>query len=198
MGSAIPLSGALDRYGRDAMTDPRLTACPVRRRAVTSRTANPSRLVGWTPAFVVLLAALAGVGCGGGVPVEDCATGTYDHDDDAATACVAWTVCRAGEYVGAAGTADTDRECAACDAGEYATTINAASCSAWTGCVAGEYVSAAGTAASDQVCTGCTSGTFAAGADAAACVAWTECVAGTYVRLSTTYQAENPDGLRGV
>ncbi|MCA9579009.1 MAG: hypothetical protein H6726_03410 [Sandaracinaceae bacterium] len=133
------------------------------------------------PVLAGLVAVLAGVGCGEGMPPEACAGGTYDHDHDAATACVAWTVCGAGEYVSAAGTAATDRECAACAAGEFSPTINAASCSLWTACAAGTYVSVAGTAASNPVCTGCTSGTYSASADSAACVAWTECASGEYV-----------------
>ena len=61
-------------------------------------------LTGWTPVLVGLLAALSGVGCGGGgIPLEECAAATYDDDGDPDTACVAWTVCRAGEYVSAAG-----------------------------------------------------------------------------------------------
>ncbi|MEZ4328679.1 MAG: tyrosine-type recombinase/integrase [Polyangiales bacterium] len=71
----------------------------------------------------------------------------------------------------AAGTAATDRECAACAAGEFSPTINAASCTLRTACAAGTYVSVAGTAASNPVCTGARSGTYSASADSAACVA---------------------------
>jgi hypothetical protein len=161
------------------------------------RSVGTRSLSGWTPVLVGLLAALSGVGCGGGgIPLEECAAGTYDDDGDPETACVAWTVCRAGEYVSAAGTAETDRECAACAVGEYSVNLNATSCSPWTACVAGQYVSAAGTAASDRTCTGCTSGTFSASGDAASCTAWTECVAGEYV--STAGQRERRPGVHGV
>ena len=91
------------------MTDPRLTARRVRGRALFLPIAIPS-LAGRVPVFLGLLAALSSVGCGGGIPLEECAAGTYDDDGDAETTCVAWRLCRAGEYVSTAGTAETDRD----------------------------------------------------------------------------------------
>ncbi len=131
----------------------------------------------WAGVALTLLA----VGCAGETAAVRCASGTYDDDGDAATECVAWTQCGAGEYVSARGSRDTDRECAPCATSTFSAGANAAFCSAWSACVAGEYLTAVGTATSDQMCSGCISGTFSDVATAAACTAWTVCIAGEYV-----------------
>jgi hypothetical protein len=75
-----------------------------------------------------------GTFCAGGrTPEVACATGTWDHDADAATRCVDWGECRAGQYVAQAGSTLTDRACEACAEGETSNTANAAACApaAW-------------------------------------------------------------------
>src|SRR5690606_16730461 len=48
----------------------------------------------------------AGTYCAGGTaPAVACAAETWDHDGDAATACVPWTGCAPGQFVGAPGSA---------------------------------------------------------------------------------------------
>ncbi|RYE73772.1 MAG: hypothetical protein EOO74_12550, partial [Myxococcales bacterium] len=97
---------------------------------------------------------------GGSAPKEPCASGTWDHDNKSATACVEWSDCVAGESVTADGTATTNRTCAQCASGTFSTTANAASCVAWSDCVAGESVTANGTATANRTCAPCASGTF--------------------------------------
>jgi hypothetical protein len=110
-----------------------------------------------------------------------CDPGEFDGDEDASTACVTWSDCAAGQYVEAAGTATSDRKCAACDAGTFSAENNASVCEAWTACTPGQYVSEAGNDTKEQRCTGCTSGSYSAAADASACAVWSDCEAGTYV-----------------
>src|SRR5690606_32763814 len=51
----------------------------------------------------------AGTYCAGDAAAKQpCAAGTWDHDGDAATACVGHTDCMAGQYVAEAGTALDD------------------------------------------------------------------------------------------
>ncbi len=133
-------------------------------------------------AAAVCKACAAGEYCAGGdVPPSACGGGTWDHDADPSTACVDRTVCAAGSAVTSEGNATTDRECAACAAGSFSATENAASCTPWTTCAAGTYVSSAGSATADRTCAACGSGTYSAAENASACTAWSTCAAGTYV-----------------
>jgi hypothetical protein len=100
--------------------------------------------------------------------------------------CSAWSNCTAGQRIAAAGTATTDRSCAACEAGTFSTTTNAASCTAWGTCAAGTYASTAGTASSDRVCTACPAGTFSATNNAASCTAKTTCTPGQHIATAGT------------
>lgn len=76
----------------------------------------------------------AGTYCAGGSTAQvSCGSGTWDADGSAATACVAWVDCPAGQYVKTPGTAVANRVCAACANGDTTSTVNASSCSpgAW-------------------------------------------------------------------
>ena len=64
---------------------------------------------------------------------DSCADGTWDHDGRIATPCVAWTDCRAGQFVATEGTAQADRVCVDCAPGGTTSVSNALACSpgAW-------------------------------------------------------------------
>src|SRR5690554_4626658 len=85
----------------------------------------------WTLWLVVVLFLMGA--CGDDAPddavvVPDaCADGTFDHADDASTACVAWTECEPGSYVADEPSATSDRVCAACGDGTFSAEENAAS-----------------------------------------------------------------------
>lgn len=114
----------------------------------------------------------AGNHCAGGsTPKEACADGTWDHDSDPATACVAWTDCTAGHAVALDGNGTSDRRCAACPSGSFSTTINAEVCTAWTTCMPGSVVSTAGTASADRQCAACPAGQTSSSNNVEACVA---------------------------
>lgn len=50
--------------------------------------------------------------CAGGTAgIVACGAGNWDHDNNAASDCVAWTACAANTYQSAPGTATTDRQC---------------------------------------------------------------------------------------
>ncbi len=114
-------------------------------------------------------------------PAEPCPGGTWDHDADPATVCVARTTCSVGTFVAAEGDATTDRACRACASGEYSATENAPSCAAWAICVPGQYVSAAGSATADRTCTGCAGGRYSTRSNAPSCAFWRSCSAGSFV-----------------
>ena len=115
---------------------------------------------------------------GADTPKQACASGTWDHDSNPATPCVAWTNCLAGQAVAAGGSATTDRKCAACASGSFSTTANAASCTFWTTCMPGSYVSAPGTTIADRQCTACSAGQTTTTTNAAACIGAVELAAG--------------------
>jgi hypothetical protein len=102
------------------------------------------------------------------------------------TSCKAWTACQPGQYLGTPGTTTKDRTCAACEAGTFSTTTNAASCTAWGTCAAGKYISAAGTASSDRVCTACPAGTFSTTSNVANCTPKTTCTPGQHIATAGT------------
>ncbi len=92
----------------------------------------------------------AGTYCAGGTTAKvNCQSGTWDSDQNSATACAAWTNCLPGQYVSAAGAATTDRQCTSCATGTTSTTTNALSCT-----VAPGYPCTQNTQCSSSVCTG--------------------------------------------
>lgn len=127
-----------------------------------------------------------------------CAEGTWDHDGDSATSCVAWTDCAAGTFVSAEGSPTADRRCTACPEGTFSDTVNAPSCAKHTPCAPGTRLTAPGTSTTPAQCDACSPGTYCAGGTAAlidcaegtwdhdadpttTCVAWTDCVPGEFV-----------------
>jgi len=104
--------------------------------------------------------------------------GTWDHDADPATACVAQTHCIAGERVTGDGSATTDRACEVCAIEEFSNTPDAELCAAWSTCDAGMYVSNTPSGAVDRVCAACMAGTFSAASNATTCATWRVCEAG--------------------
>ena len=111
----------------------------------------------------------AGTYCAGGTtPKAACAAGTWDHDTTAATVCVAWTSCVAGQIVSGVGSTTSDRTCANCASG-FSTTTNATSCTPWSNCSPGTYVSATATATADRKCTACPANYTSTTTNAAAC-----------------------------
>ncbi len=109
----------------------------------------------------------------------ECATGTFDHDDDASTECVAWTDCEAGQYETTAGTPTSDRVCRACASGTFSTETNALGCIPWQDCEAGTYVSVEGSATGDRECATCAEGTYTDGPNQSSCLPLDACPAGT-------------------
>ncbi len=108
-----------------------------------------------------------------------CASGTFDHDEDAATECVAWTTCDAGEHVVEEGSASRDRTCAGCTSGSFSAEENAHACVAWTRCEAGSYVTREGDATGDRECASCPSGTYTSGPNQSVCVPREGCAPGS-------------------
>ncbi|MDF2693073.1 MAG: repeat domain protein, partial [Labilithrix sp.] len=108
-----------------------------------------------------------------------CADGTWDHDRDPATACVAWSTCNAGTYVTNTPSATSDRSCAGCASGTFSASANATSCKAWSTCAAGTHVTTPGSAASDRQCTACAAGTYSSSANQSGCLPADACAAGT-------------------
>jgi hypothetical protein len=79
--------------------------------------------------------ALPPMGCGrtlggatNGNDRATCPFGSYDHDGEPATACVAWTECVNDEYVIIDPTAVTDRVCARCPSGSWSAGRNVDEC----------------------------------------------------------------------
>lgn len=109
-----------------------------------------------------------GLGMGGEVPASEagaageggepswpelgCDLGTWDHDGDASTPCIAWSACAAGQYVSNAPSLGVDRQCASCADGTFSASANAPSCIAWSVCSATSTQVQAGTATADRVC----------------------------------------------
>jgi hypothetical protein len=157
-------------------------ACPAGQRQTAAATST---------APVQCAACDPGTSCAGGTvdPVA-CATGTWDDDGSAATACVPWGDCAAGTFVATSGTARTNRGCSPCEGGKFSTLANASACTAWSDCVAGTHVLSAGTATADRTCAACGAGEFSTLANASACTAWSDCVAGTHVLSAGTATAD--------
>ncbi len=135
-----------------------------------------------------------------------CAAGTWDHDGDAATVCVAWSDCAAGSYLVENGTPIADRVCAPCGEATYSSMPNSSVCAVIGSCAAGTHHVADGSPSANVECAACAPGTFCAGGSAAPvacagdlwdddanpasdCVPWTACAAGfkqTSVGSATT------------
>lgn len=123
----------------------------------------------------------AGNYCAGGLdPAVACASGTWDSDASATTACVAWADCAAGSSITTPGTTTTNRVCGPCATGSFSTMTNAPSCTTYTACTAGQYVSTAGTSTTDQSCSPCNTGFFTATQNQTSCAPWTTCTTDTY------------------
>ncbi len=166
-------------------SDRQCATCPA---GTTTTSANQSSCVptGGCPAGTeqtapaVCTPCAAGGHCPGGeAPRQPCAPGTWDHDANAATACVAWTDCAPGTRVTSSGSATTDRTCTACASGTFSTTSNATSCTPWTDCQPGTFVSSAGTTVADRQCTACAPGTYSATINQSSCLPADACPAGT-------------------
>jgi len=113
----------------------------------------------------------AGNHCAGGkATAQVCASGTWDHDMNPATACVAWTACLAGQAHSEEGSATTNRTCTACAVGSFSTTTNAASCTPMTNCAPGSFVSTAGTPVADRQCSSCPAGQASTTTNATTCI----------------------------
>ncbi len=135
-----------------------------------------------------------------GDPIPDCATGTWDHDDNYQTACVPHTTCTAGQYVLTGGTATTDRQCASCVEGAFSTAPNSLFCTLWRNCGPGERVLFGGSSTANRTCQGCASGFFNTTTNASACTPWTNCPPTTFVEVAPTSTsnrvcADCPDGM---
>lgn len=127
-----------------------------------------------------------GTYCAGGAAAKAaCAGDTWDDDGAAATACVPRRNCAAGTAVETDGDATSDRTCAPCAEGTYASGVDAAACKAWTDCGPGTTIASAGSDTTDRACQGCASGTFSAGTNGA-CTPYRDCLAGSYVLVAGT------------
>lgn len=116
---------------------------------------------------------------GGKAPAVPCAPGSWDHDQDPATACVSQTGCLAGEAVSAAGDDHTDRSCETCSDGTFSTTENAARCDPWSNCGPGTLVESTGTTTTDRVCIACDGMHYSDAENLTACVPRGSCAAGS-------------------
>ncbi len=95
------------------------------------------------------LAGAAGQGTAG---TSSCDANSYDHDQNPATVCQAYTSCDPGYYVTVQPTPTSDRGCTACETGSFSSESNAQACTAHTPCAWDQDVTVAGTTTSDQTC----------------------------------------------
>jgi hypothetical protein len=125
-----------------------------------------------------------------GAPCVACVAGTYDHDHNAETACVAVSAsCQAGQFQSQAPSATQDRICTSCMAGEYCAGGSAArktcsggtwdhdqnaatSCTVYKDCKLDEYVASQGTKTEDRNCQSCPVGYAAWERNAPSCEVW--------------------------
>lgn len=139
-----------------------------------------------------------GTYCAGGTAAKIlCPNGTWDHDNNSATACGQWTTCVQGTHVSSDGTPTSDRQCTACASGSFTSAINAGQCTAWRTCAAGTHETAPGTSQLDRQCAVCAAGTYCSGGTSAPvacaantwdddgnaatpCVPWQGCGPGSY------------------
>lgn len=135
----------------------------------------------------VCQACVAGQFCAGGkAPALACPDDTWDHDANPATACTPRTVCPAGAYAAALGSAKTDRVCLPCEPGTFSATGNATACTTWKDCAAGTYVLAPGTATADRRCEMCSAGSYTARPNEPSCIQTPKCPAGTIQTAAAT------------
>jgi hypothetical protein len=133
----------------------------------------------------------AGSFCAGGAaPVEACPPGTWDNDQNPASACVPLTACLPGERIASAGSATSDRKCVACTAGTFSVVANALACAPWTACEPGSFVSASGSSTTDRTCGACPAGTYASAPNQASCQPHGSCPAGTVFVAAGTPRSE--------
>lgn len=124
----------------------------------------------------------AGTYCAGGTtPAEPCATGMWDHDNLASSACQPKRTCIEGTFVADEGSTILDRTCTACDTGEYSDTPNATECEPLRVCLPGTRVDFIGSASANRTCQPCTTGRFSDGFNAMTCELWTECERGEFI-----------------
>jgi len=128
---------------------------------------------------------------GGSMPARACASGTWDHDANPATACTAWTDCAAGTFVSSPGTATSDRECTACtqavvNEGTFSASINSAACTTWSTCALGSYVMTPPSPTSDRKCGDCPTGSYTTYPNQPSCIAIGPCAAGTVEQTPAT------------
>lgn len=112
----------------------------------------------------------AGTYCPGGfdAPIP-CAPGTWDDDGSGATACVPWSECLPGQYVGSTdGTTTADRPCHPCGDDAYSTVPMATACTPRTTCPPGTYAFAPD-AHRDRSCIACPAGSVSTTFDAPTC-----------------------------
>ncbi|QED28182.1 hypothetical protein FRD01_13260 [Microvenator marinus] len=129
--------------GQNAATCTAWTICAAGTHETSAASATQDR---------VCTACSAGTYCPGGTdPQVTCTAGTWDHDASATTACQPWQDCQAGNAA-QDGTSTTNRTCTTCQAGTYASQINASTC---LPCSAGEYCPEGATARE-----ACPAGTF--------------------------------------
>ena len=125
------------------------------------------------------LGACGGLGKAPSCPNGNCSGGCGDGNYRSGGSCVASTDCPAGLFVAQDVTETTDRVCAACPSGSFASGTNSATCTAWKTCEAGTYVSSDPSARADRACTTCAPGSRTTGANQSLCVADKGCPAGT-------------------
>jgi hypothetical protein len=143
----------------------------------------------------------AGNYCSGGTAASQaCGGQNWDHDSNAATACIAKRTCSAGFVSTAEGSATADRECTACAAGNYCAGGNTAAvacaagswdhdessataCQSKVTCDPGFRVASEGSSTTPRTCSACTSG-YSNTSNAPSCTGWTTCEPGQYVTMA--------------
>ncbi|WP_249755606.1 InlB B-repeat-containing protein [Microvenator marinus] len=197
------------------LSDQTCASCPA---DTFSDTSNATQCLGWTVCAAgtretaapsatsdrVCTACAAGTYCpGGSSSSQGCENDTWDHDQDAATACESWSTCEPSQYVATAGSATTDRQCDVCPEGTYSDQNNVMSCTPFGACAPGTVEVTEATATTPAVCDPCPAGSYCPGGSApeesctadtwdhdanpaTPCVNWTVCAAGQFVQDTGT------------
>lgn len=111
----------------------------------------------------------------------ECPPGTWNHDRNPLTSCVAYGDCFPGSYVSKQGSGLAPRECTECASGTYSDTNNQSRCNAHAPCGAGSWYSTVPTDTRRGVCTPCAPDTWDHDRGPyTACVSQPRCTAGTY------------------
>lgn len=110
---------------------------------------------------------------------QRCKAGEFDNDGRPETPCVAYTICRPGQYVTREASATADRLCSACKSGSFSSENNAAACALWSNCAAGQQVTNSPSPTEDRVCAKCAAGTITRGQNEANCYPPGKCLAGS-------------------